>query len=690
MDLIGKQVKHSKFGDGVIVAQEVTTVTVKFSSELEAKKFIYPACFKTFLKLVDAETAAQADKTVMQHEEQERKKKQHESEMAEAKHFAKRTQEESSKSNKAVVLRPFNSVEAFCSEYKKATKSEIVYLKSTGGKRQHVFDGKRIEYKNSRYVYTFEADDELKYPEGTQISIWQGETSMSGSIVGCEDFTVIIATSTDLGIDVPYLEFSAEPWRLLNHLVDRLDSILDDPSEIVRELICDGYKAIEHTNHKITTGQQTAVQMAKSQPITFVWGPPGTGKTQTLAKIALEHINNGHRVLMLSYSNVSVDGAVLRVHKLQPNLRPGTIVRYGYARQAELLDHKFLTAYNLAIHNHPELLKERKELIAERKKLPRTSKRYVEIGRRLNQIKNALSSEEKEALKNARFVATTVSKTVVDSAVRECDFDVVIFDEASMAYIPQIIYAASLANKHFICMGDFRQLPPIVQGNSTSPLNADIFQYCGITAAVDSGRNHKWLCMLDTQYRMHPHIADFSSRTMYGGLLRSANEMSESRQPIVANEPVAGHDSIEGSYDSSIFTAEKSALTMDKAYRAQKAIQDYVFTDGSAEKSVERKFAESLDGAEEVFIYAKLPKGFYIPTPVGHYSPDWAIVFHEGKVKHIYFVAETKGTMESLNLRPIEKAKIDCAKKLFSKLSGGLVTYDHVDSYQELLNKVMK
>ena len=150
------------------------------------------------------------------------------------------------------------------------------------------------------------------------------------------------------------------------------------------------------------------------------------------------------------------------------------------------------------------------------------------------------------------------------------------------------------------------------------------------------------------------------------------------------------YDTIEGSYDSSIFTAKKSALTMDKAYRARKAIQDYVFTDGAAEKSVERKFVESLDGAEEVFIYAKLPKGFYIPTPVGHYSPDWAIVFHEGKVKHIYFVAETKGTMESLNLRPIEKAKIDCAKKLFSRLSNGLVTYDHVDSYQELLNKVLR
>ena len=149
------------------------------------------------------------------------------------------------------------------------------------------------------------------------------------------------------------------------------------------------------------------------------------------------------------------------------------------------------------------------------------------------------------------------------------------------------------------------------------------------------------------------------------------------------------YDTIEGNYNSSIFTAEKHNLTMDKAYLAKKAIQEYVFTDGTAEKNVERRFAENLDGAEEVFIYAKLPKGFYIPTPVGHYSPDWAIVFHEGKVKHIYFVAETKGTMESLNLRPIEKSKIDCAKKLFAKLSNGLVTYDHVDSYQALLNKVM-
>jgi type III restriction enzyme len=149
------------------------------------------------------------------------------------------------------------------------------------------------------------------------------------------------------------------------------------------------------------------------------------------------------------------------------------------------------------------------------------------------------------------------------------------------------------------------------------------------------------------------------------------------------------YDQIEGCYDSSIFTAEKHGKSLEEAFVATKAIQDYVYTDGIAEKSIERRFVEDLDSAAEVNIYAKLPKGFSIPTPVGHYSPDWAIVFHEGTVRHIYFVAETKGTMDSLNLRPIEKAKIDCAKKLFATLSTGTVKYDHIDNYQQLLNKVM-
>lgn len=111
-----------------------------------------------------------------------------------------------------------------------------------------------------------------------------------------------------------------------------------------------------------------------------------------------------------------------------------------------------------------------------------------------------------------------------------------------------------------------------------------------------------------------------------------------------------------------------------------------MFTDGSAEQSVERRFAQDLDGADEVCVYAKLPKGFQIPTPVGNYSPYWAITFKAESVKHIYFIAETKGTMESLQFREIEKAKIKCAKKLFNEISTSNVRYHDVDSYQRLLD----
>lgn len=151
------------------------------------------------------------------------------------------------------------------------------------------------------------------------------------------------------------------------------------------------------------------------------------------------------------------------------------------------------------------------------------------------------------------------------------------------------------------------------------------------------------------------------------------------------------YNQIEGSYDLDIFTQEKHT-TMDKAFKAKKSIMDYVFTDGTAEDSVERKFVKALDDNEEIVVYAKLPKGsngFYIPTPMGKYSPDWAIAFDEGKVKHIYFVAETKGSMSSLQLRPIEQDKIKCAEKLYKKMFSNDIQFKfaQVDSFEKLLKE---
>lgn len=113
---------------------------------------------------------------------------------------------------------------------------------------------------------------------------------------------------------------------------------------------------------------------------------------------------------------------------------------------------------------------------------------------------------------------------------------------------------------------------------------------------------------------------------------------------------------------------------------------DYVFPDSKGEN----EFAESLDGAKEVCVYAKLPRTFQIPTPVGNYSPDWAIAFNQGMVKHIFFIAETKGSMDTMELRGVEKAKIECAEKLFNHVSDSHVRYHQVGSYQNLLDVMRK
>ena len=147
------------------------------------------------------------------------------------------------------------------------------------------------------------------------------------------------------------------------------------------------------------------------------------------------------------------------------------------------------------------------------------------------------------------------------------------------------------------------------------------------------------------------------------------------------------YDLLDEHYGMDVFTDPtiKGRLGVN-AMKAQKHLYDHIIYDSSNE----RDFAADLDTNVDVAVYVKLPDGFYISTPVGHYNPDWAIAFYEGTVKHIYFVAETKGSMNSMQLRLIEESKIHCAREHFKAISNGNVVYDVVDSYKTLLEKVMK
>ena len=147
------------------------------------------------------------------------------------------------------------------------------------------------------------------------------------------------------------------------------------------------------------------------------------------------------------------------------------------------------------------------------------------------------------------------------------------------------------------------------------------------------------------------------------------------------------YDVIDDKYGTDVFTDPtiKGRLGVN-AMKAKKHLYDHIVYDSSNEQA----FATELDTNTNVAVYVKLPDGFYISTPVGHYNPDWAIAFYEGTVKHIYFVAETKGSMNSMQLRLIEESKIHCAREHFKAISNGEVVYDVVDSYKTLLDMVTK
>lgn len=170
-------------------------------------------------------------------------------------------------------------------------------------------------------------------------------------------------------------------------------------------------------------------------------------------------------------------------------------------------------------------------------------------------------------------------------------------------------------------------------------------------------------------------------------IIKAANLINEQKATLIIQHisytKIDGQDAV---YDTNIFTEPtlKGKFGIN-AIATTKNIYDHLLYDSIIEKD----FAEKLEQAQDVVVYVKLPKGFYISTPVGKYNPDWAIAFNQEHIKHIYFVAETKGNMSSLELRDIEKAKIECAKKHFKSISNNEIVYDVVSNYEELMQKVM-
>ena len=281
MNLVREKVIHKKYGTGEITKLDNDHVYVKFQSVDQEKIFKYPSCFDVdgYLTLENQDIKTNKTSTI---------------------------RKQANKNNKKQWNQSYKTMDVFYEKYKDALQGEISYLRKNGGKKQSLFDGKLIEFKKGKYIYSFESDDELSYPEGTPITIWHRQEKEEGSIVGCEEFTIIIETKAKLGKDVPSIDISAEPWRLLNSLIERLTIMKSEPSQIVKSLICDGTKSIDYSDTEISRGQDTAVKMSFEQPITFVWGPPGTGKTYytILYAVAICDEKNLDEIEALPYEQV--------------------------------------------------------------------------------------------------------------------------------------------------------------------------------------------------------------------------------------------------------------------------------------------------------------------------------------------------------------------------------------------------
>ncbi len=431
-------------------------------------------------------------------------------------------------------------------KFKRDVLREKYFLQEEGGRKYKLLNGTLIGQKNDYSTYSFEMEAELNLPDDAPITLTVGKENVKGVVFLCEGFQIIISITKNLGKTIGQAFIGVEPWSLLEGIVDQLESITT-ADKLAIKLLEDGPElASKKSISSVPKGQDAAVEMAINNDITVIWGPPGTGKTYTMAQIAIHSLLNNERVLVVSHSNISVDGIAKQtaclIRDLQEDelLKKGAILRYGYVRDEELATDNDVVAYNYALNKNKSLKAEYEQQRKRRDHLVLSGKyntsEGVKVEQELKNLRKRIREEEKRYVNKALMVATTISKVTMDKLFEDNKYSVVMFDEVSMAYMPQILIAAKHAYSRLVLVGDFRQLAPIVQSEVKGTLGKDVFSYLGI----EDDRlmhAHPWLVMLNEQRRMYPAISAFANEYVYNDLLVDHESVIEKRIEIVEKPP---------------------------------------------------------------------------------------------------------------------------------------------------------
>lgn len=437
-------------------------------------------------------------------------------------------------------------------EYSDALRREIHFLKLGKGKKYKIVNGIKLNKSDKGiYTYSFEMETELHLPDDAPVVVeTAGGLRAVGTVLSCEDFQMILLLDRDIADKVSSAHLMVEPWKLLEALDKRMNSLNPNINKLAIKIMEEGPDLSTDTDiANVPKGQLAVESKLETDDIVTVWGPPGTGKTYTMAKIAKKYIVQNKSVLIVSHSNVSVDGVIKKVVEMldtdmQSYLEDGKILRFGYVRDDELAQNPYATSFNYTLSKCDSYARQLDHLTAKRDELRAKnnmkSKEYDEVEHKIKELRSEIRKEERRYVQRAQVIGTTISRATVDPMFEERQFDLVMFDEVSMAYVPQVIAAAALAKEKFMCVGDFRQLAPISQNPDAHVLQVDIFSYLQIVDGKGNMYWHPWLVMLNEQRRMTPAISEFPNNFIYNRLLKDHPSVLHKGDVVIKSEPLPG------------------------------------------------------------------------------------------------------------------------------------------------------
>jgi adenylate kinase family enzyme len=451
------------------------------------------------------------------------------------------------------------SIQTYIKEWQRALQHEIIHLQKYGGGSQWTITNGRLLSSEGSISYYFDTAFPLKIPVGSSIKLEWGGLTCAGRVLSSEGKGVILSLDRSFGELIPEATLLHDPWELLQQLMDRLDENKKSKRKRARiKRLMNPSMEAKHPVEKIKSSVHELILRSKYNPVTFVWGPPGTGKTYTLARTAANKYFQKKRVLILAHSNQAVDVLVSEVTafvKKKGRFTEGDILRYGSNTGEALSAHEAVTTNGLIEKRDPALSQSKNKLLEERRLLKqdlhssfskRDSDDLLDLENKIARLLEKFRQKEVKYLQEAFIIGTTLAKAASDSTIYEKEYDVVILDEASMAYVPQVAFAAGLGRRMIVC-GDFKQLPPIA--SSRDPLAAkwlkeDVFHLSGVVDSLNSGSLHPHLFLLKEQRRMHPDISAFTNRCIYQSLVGDHESVRSNRQEIVQKAPFPGRASV--------------------------------------------------------------------------------------------------------------------------------------------------